>query len=82
MGKIADYLKREPVRAYLYAVLVAGVAVLAAFGVALTGAQLAAIVGFAGVVLNVGERLRNTVTSPATIEAEAFFAGREDNVTH
>ena len=82
MGKIVDYLKREPVRVYIYTVLASAAGLVAAFGIVLTGAQVAALLGFAAVVLAVGGRVRAAVTSPATVEAGKFFAGRESNVTY
>ena len=82
MSRIVDLLKREPVRAYLYSVLCAAIGLLAAFGVVLTAGQVAAVIAFLAVVLHVGEKVRASVTSPATREAEEFFKGRESNVTY
>lgn len=55
-------LLREPVRAYIYSVVVAVLGALAAFGVLDDPARLGAILGAAAAVLAVGEGVRQTVT--------------------
>lgn len=57
MSSIIAFVKRNPAR--VYALTVAGIGLLAAFGLSMTGVQVAAIEGFVALVL--GESTRTLV---------------------
>ena len=60
MRAILAFVKREPVR--VFAIFQAAVVVAVAFGLSLSVEQTAALLGFAAVVLGVGEGVRSRVT--------------------
>jgi hypothetical protein len=63
MSRITDAISREPVRAYLYSALTALLPLLAAFGVDLTDAQSATVLGLAyALLIGAAELSRSKVT--------------------
>lgn len=70
IGKFAAFCRAEPVRAM--AILNALIVLSVAFGVHITLSQIAAIMGFAAVVLGVGGEIVRAQVSPNTVVQAAL----------